>query len=59
MANEREAVISALEEGIMNAWDWAIVEDTGHLRSGRLMAEAALKCMEHRGFKVVREKAAG
>ena len=54
MANDREAVIAALTEGIMDAWDWAIVEDESHKRSGRLMAEAALKYLETHGFKVIR-----
>ena len=54
MADDRDAIIMALEEGLMNAWDWAIVEDTSHSRSGRAMAEAALKCLETRGFRVVR-----
>jgi len=58
MADEREAIINALEEGIMNAWDWAIVEDVGHKKSGRAMAEAALKYLETRGFTVVRIDAA-
>lgn len=54
MTDEREAVIAALEEGIMDAWDWAIVEDKSHGKSGRDMAEAALKYLEAKGFKVVR-----
>ena len=54
MPDEREAVIKALKEGLLNAWDWAIVEDTAHGAAGRAMAEAALKCLEANGFKVVR-----
>ena len=54
MADDRDAIIMALEVGIMDAWDWAIVEDKGHQKSGRAMAEAALKCLETGGFKVVR-----
>ena len=53
--DERQAVIAALHEGLMNAWDWAIVEDRTHQQSGRRMAEAALKCLESHGFKVVRD----
>jgi hypothetical protein len=53
MPDDQEAVIRAIEEGILNAWDWAIVEDEGHARAGRHMAEAALKYLEARGFKVV------
>ena len=57
MPDEREAIIGALEEGLLNAWDWAIVENKSHKKSGRDMAEAALKCLEAKGFKVVRESA--
>lgn len=54
MPNDREAIIQALDEGIMNAWDWAIVEQESHKKAGRRMAEAALKCLEANGFKVVK-----
>jgi hypothetical protein len=39
---------------MMNAWDWAVVKDRTCQQSGRRMAEAALECLESRGFKVVR-----
>jgi hypothetical protein len=54
MSNDREAIIQTLNEGIVNAWDWAIVEDESHKRAARSMAEAALEYLESRGFKVVR-----
>jgi len=57
MPNEREAVVKILEDGIMNAWDWAIVQDETHQTSGRAMAEAALRYLESNGFKVVRREA--
>ena len=59
MAEDLEAIISALEDGILNAWDWAIVEDKSHRKAGRAMAEAALKYLQSRGFKVVRVDASG
>lgn len=57
MPDERVDVVRALEEGLMGAWDWAIVEDTDHKKAGHAMAEAALKCLEAKGFKVVRTDA--
>lgn len=54
--DERQGVIDALHEGLMNAWDGAVVEDRTHQQSGRRMAEAALKYLESHGFKVVRDR---
>ena len=54
MEDDRDEIVRALEEGLMHAWDWAIVEDTGHIKSGRIMAEAALTCLETKGFSVVK-----
>ncbi len=48
------AVIDALHDGIMTAWDWAVIEEQDHGAAGRSMAVGALKCLEDQGFKVVR-----
>lgn len=54
MSDERDSVVEAIREGIMSAWDWAVIEASGHQTAGRAMAEAALRNLEAQGLMIVR-----